>query len=260
MPSELAEKIRAALPQDGTSVGNIGLIRKLGVTPEAYVLARAELEAQGAIIRGVGRGGSIRLTPKEVAKSAGPKAVVGVKDESDLYKPLKDWFDRFWGSEYVGGDFYACKITGPPKGHKRNSGKWSRPDLSIVTVATSEFFVPSKTLEVTTVEVKRYPDISVVAVFEAASHRKFGHQCYVAVEWLETDDMDSSGDGSVAYSLLREARNFGVGVLQMRPKSGTWDITEALAADRKNPEPQVCSQFIEEQFSDKAKELRIAIK
>lgn len=36
MASELAERIRAALPKDGTTVGNISLIRKLETTPELY--------------------------------------------------------------------------------------------------------------------------------------------------------------------------------------------------------------------------------
>jgi len=258
MASELAERIRALLPKDGSTVGNLALIRRLGVSPDDYFPARAELESEGAIILGRGRGGTVRR--KEATVEGEVKAPGGVRDEFDLYGPLKDWFDKFWGPDYQAPDFYVCKITGPPKGHKRKSGKWSRPDLSVVTVATSEFFIPPKTLEVTTVEVKRYSDISVVAVFEAASHGKFGHQSYVAVEWLGPEDIDKSED-PLAKALLKEARRFGVGVIQMRPENGAgWNIDERLEPDRLNPDPRDCSQFVEENFEDYARALRNAMK
>lgn len=258
MASELAERIRSSLPKDGATVGNLALIRRLSVPPDQYFSARAELVAEDAIILGRGRGGTVRL--KKPAEAAEQKPAGGVKDEADLYPPLKRWFDDFWGPDYPPPDYYSCKITGPPKGHKRKSGKWSRPDLSIVTVATSEFFIPPKTLEVTTVEVKRFPDISVVAVFEAASHGRFGHQSYVAVEWLGPEDLDKSEDAD-AEVLLKEARRFGLGVIQMRPKNGGgWDIDEVLEPERQNPDPRECSQFIEEQFEDQARALRAAIK
>lgn len=216
------------------------------------------MESEGVIILGRGRGGTVRL--KEGTEEAELKLPGGVRDEFDLYGPLKDWFDKFWGPDYKSPDFYICKITGPPKGHKRKSGKWSRPDISVVTVATSEFFIPPKTLEVTTVEVKRYSDVSVVAVFEAASHGKFGHQSYVAVEWLGSEDIDKSDD-PLAEALFKEARRFGVGVIQMRPKGdGGWDIDERLEPDRLNPDPRDCSQFIEENFEEQARALRNAMK
>lgn len=67
----------------------------------------------------------------------------GVKEERSLYEPLKRWFDKVWGIEHKPPDFYTCKVTGSPTGHRRHSGKWSRPDVSIVTIASAEFFVPS---------------------------------------------------------------------------------------------------------------------
>jgi hypothetical protein len=259
MPGELAERIRALLPKDGSTVGNTYLIRTLGVQLDDYLSARAELEAEGAIIRGVGRGGSVRLA-KPVAEAIEPKAVGGVKEENDLYAPLKKWFDSVWGVEYKPPDFYACKISASPKGHKRQSGKWSRPDLSLVTVASAEFFVPSKTLEVTTVEVKRYPDLDVVAVFEAASHGKFGHQSYLAVEWLESEDMDKPGSSKVATDVLKEAERFGVGVLQMRQREHSWEVQEVLEPRRSLPDPEECSGFIERVFEEYHKQIRNAIK
>ena len=260
MASELADRIRALLPKDGSTVGNTYLIRSLGVPPEEYLRARAELEQAGLVIRGVGRGGTVRLAKPLAELVELPKAPGGVKEERTLYEPLKQWFDKVWGVEYKPPDFYACKITGSPAGHKRSSGKWSRPDLAIVTIASAEFFVPSKTLEVTTVEVKRYPELDVVAVFEAASHGKFGHQSYLAVEWLEDKDMDTPEASGVASDVMKEAQRFGVGVLQMRPRSNTYDIQEVLEPKRNVPDPEDCSGFIEQIFEDHHKQIRNAIK
>ena len=259
MVSDLAEKIRGLLPKDGSTLGNTYLIRSLAVQPEDYLKARAELEDAGLIVRGVGRGGTIRLA-RPVAEPVEPKAPGGVKEERSLYDPLKRWFDKVWGVEYKPPDFYTCKITGSPAGHKRRSGKWSRPDLAIVTIASAEFFVPSKTLEVTTVEVKRYSELDVVAVFEAASHGKFGHQSYLAVEWLEEKDMDKPEASSIATDVMKEAQRFGVGVLQMRPRGSEWDVQEVLEPHRNVPDPEDCSGFIEQVFEDHHKQIRNAIK
>ncbi len=259
MVTDLAGKIRDLLPKDGSTIGNISLIRKLGVQPEEYIVARSELELQHLIVRGVGRGGTVRLA-RPLPEAVKAERAGGVKNEAELYGPLKNWFDKFWGSDYRAPDFYACKITGSPRGHKRRGGKWSRPDLSIVTVAGAEFFVPNKNLEVTTVEVKRYNDIGVSAVFEAASHKKFGHQSYVALEWLEPTDMDKADSSDVASDVLREARQFEVGVLQLRYKNAALDIQEILEPIRKNPDPSECSAFIERNFKDYTKLIAAALR
>lgn len=256
--SELAQRILAEVPKSGWTVGNIWLIRKLAVTPELYYQARKELEDQKLILRGVGRGGTIRLA-NPVQEPAPPVRPGGVKNESDLYAPLKEYFDKNWGPDYQSPDFYACEITGSPKGHRRASGTWSRPDLSIVIIAGVEFFVPSKILEVTTVEAKRYEDIGVPAVFEAASHSKFGHQAYLAAEWLEDFQMDESPERDV-QDVIKEARRFGIGLLQMKRDGAAWKVDEILEPVRKNPDPTDCSEFIEQIFEKYHKQLRGAMK
>ena len=114
MVSDLAEKIRGLLPKDGSTLGNTYLIRSLAVQPEDYLKARAELEDAGLIVRGVGRGGTVRLA-KPVAEPVEPKTPGGVKEERSLYDPLKRWFDKpafaDEGLVIVSSPFFPHKLT-----------------------------------------------------------------------------------------------------------------------------------------------------
>lgn len=65
--SEVAQKILAALPTDGKSVGNRALAKKLELEKEAYFAARKELLAAKAVETGRGRGGSLRLLVGQAA-------------------------------------------------------------------------------------------------------------------------------------------------------------------------------------------------
>jgi len=237
-------------------VGNISLMRKLGMKPKEFFSAKAELDEQGVIVFGKGKGGSIGIA-KPSAKTAAKK-YQGIKDEFELYDPLKRFFDEYWGPNYKTPDLYVSKITGPPKGHKRKSGVWSRPDLSILTVSRYDF-VPERVLEVTTIEAKRFPDIGPRAVFETASHSKYGHQAYLALEWPEKEDVDDSPDEDV-QEVIKEARRFGIGLIQMRKDAGgEWDVDIIIDPVRREPDPADCSGFIEQVFKDKHTQIRHAI-
>jgi hypothetical protein len=186
--SESAKKILQLLPQDGSMVGNTFLIRRLGMDASEFFQAKRDLAQQKMVVTGQGRGGSIGR-----AKISGfptqPSAAGGVKDEGDLYNPIKEYLDKNWGLNYVNPDYYCSVKTGTPKGHKRKSGQWQRPDLAILTVSGYQF-LPTKQIEVTTIEAKRYSDATPQAVFETASQSKFGHQAYLIIEWLGETDMD----------------------------------------------------------------------
>lgn len=64
MPDRLRDLILAELPADGRPIGNQALLARLagtrpGVTTEAYVAARDALVADGLLVKGRGRGGSV---------------------------------------------------------------------------------------------------------------------------------------------------------------------------------------------------------
>lgn len=62
--SELRQALLAAVPVDGSSIGNQSLLERLKnqfeqLTEEAYLEARDALIAQGVLLKGRGRGGSV---------------------------------------------------------------------------------------------------------------------------------------------------------------------------------------------------------
>jgi hypothetical protein len=251
--SEFATKILDTLPKDGSMVGNAFLRKQLGMDASEFFRAKLELQQKGQVVTGKGRGGSIGLT-KISGPSSMPDRGRGVKDEGALYKPIKDYFDDNWGPNYESPDYYCAVITGTPKGHKRRSGLWSRPDVSILTV-TSYQFLPTKQIEVTTIEAKKYYDATPQAVFETASQSKFAHQSYLVIEWREETDLEDSDNVNV-MRILNEARRFGIGIIQMKQNDhGGWDFREILDPQKRIPDPDECNTFIERAFRPHHKQI-----
>lgn len=255
--SELARKILEALPKDGSRRGNGSLRKRLGMDASQYFQARRELRQQRLVVTGKGKGGSIGLA--EISSPPPqPTGVKGVKSESDLYEPIKKYFDENWKPNYEAPDFYCAVITATPKRQKRKSGRWSRPDVSILTISRYQF-LPTKQVEVTMVEAKKYGHATLQAVFETASQGKFAHRAYLVIEWLEETDMDQTRDENVTR-ILKEARRFGVGIMQMKKKEdGQWDFREVLEAERREPEPDECNTFIEQCFKQFHQQIRAAV-
>lgn len=255
--SEDSRKILGLLPSDGSLMGNISLMRELNMSPDRFYVAKTELDAKGLIIYGRGKGGSTGLAkPSEQITRKPPTS--GIKDEFEMYGPLKKYFDDYWGPNYKSPDVFISKITGPPKDHKRKSGLWSRPDVSILTIAGYDF-IPEQVLELTTVEAKRYDEIGPRAVFETVSHSKFGHQAYLAIEWLDETDIDDSPDENMK-EVVREAQRFGIGLIQMKKSEpNKWKCEIVLDPQRREPDPVDCNRFIEQNFVEHHKTIRRAI-
>ena len=106
-----------------------------------------------------------------------------VGDESDLYEPLKKLLNDDWGKEAKQTeDFFELRITASPRGRQRDSGQWSRPDLTLVEVSTYDY-IPGSNLEITTFEVKRFDDAqNIASVYEAAAHSRWAHYAFLVAE------------------------------------------------------------------------------
>lgn len=254
--SELAKRILEVLPKDGSMVGNTSLRNRIGLDAPGFFQAKRELQQRGKVITGKGRGGSLGLVEISGVLSK-PTGVKGVKNESDLYEPIKKHFDENWAPNYTSPDYYCAAITGSPKGRKRKSGLWSRPDVAILTVSGYQF-LPTKVVEVTTIEAKRYGDATPQAVFETASHNKFAHQAYLVLEWLEETDMDDIDNENVKR-ILKEAQRFGIGIIQMKNSRGRWDFRDIQEPQRREPEPDDCDTFIEQNFKPYHRQIRGAL-
>lgn len=207
--SEKAKQLLNAIPQDGSHIGNTSLRSSLN-WGEEYWDIRQQLLDNGLIVVGRGRGGSVARTTVAPGFEVTAKATLAgllVKDEFDLYEPLRKWLKSDWGgAAEADGDYYWVEVTASPSGRKRESGKWSRPDLTFVQVSTYEL-IPKPTVEVTSFEVKRYNEaLDLSNVYEAASHSRWTHYSYLVIEDTKSKPLEPEP------RFLRELSRFGVGL------------------------------------------------
>jgi hypothetical protein len=226
--SEEARKLLALIPPDGSFAGNTSLRRKSGLE-DKYWSVRNELEQAGFITLGRGRGGSIALQLSTAAPISREESISNhnvVEEESELYEPLKKLLDEDWGNEArEAEDFFELRITASPKGRARDSGQWSRPDLTLIEVNTFEF-LPGSNLEVTTFEVKKFSDVqNIASVYEAAAHSRWAHYAYLIAEV-------PSAEFPFPDRFISELSRFGVGLILMWRENGEWKFTVETEPDR----------------------------
>lgn len=254
--SEDAQKLLELIPQDGSSVGNTYLQTISGKTGEDYWRIRDELLRASLIERGKGRGGSVSRT-QSTLESYVEKTADFVKDEKDLYLPLKFWLESEWGKEVDNdGDYYRVRVTSSPMGRKRNTGQWSRPDVTFVRVTKYEH-LPSTIVEVTSFEVKRNADAKDLAsVYEAAAHSRWAHNTYLVTE-IASNDLD------VDVSIRKECNRLGVGLLTVTKTHNKYYFAEILEPKRQEPAPEDLDKFLKDFFADderEQKQFKIRIK
>jgi hypothetical protein len=255
--SESAQKLLQLIPADGSFKGNTTLRRDSGLADE-YWKVRDELEKAGLITLGKGRGGSVALQPTApvAAVEAALKDENLVDDESKLYDPLKKLLDHDWGNEAKETeDFFELRITASPRERSRDSGQWSRPDLTLVEVNTFEY-LPGSNLEVTTFEVKRFADVqNIASVYEAAAHSRWAHYAYLVAEVpKEKTDLPDR--------FVSEVQRFRIGLMIMWLENGEWKFDVSSEPLRLVPEPKELDKLLKAFFNDskRAKEFKARVR
>jgi hypothetical protein len=265
--SEYAKDLLGLIPEDGSYVGNTFLRRKLGFADDVYWDARDELLQANLIHQGKGRGGSVAriiptkatepITAEGVGKNAAEVEVLPVlptelvDDESKLYQPLKKWVtDNYGRAAQEQADYFEVKITASPSGRKRESGKWSRPDVTSVEVNTYDL-LPEKNVEITSYEVKRYSDATDLSnIYEAASHSRWVHYTNLVLE--------DSGSKPLALTerFEQELVRFGVGLVKMKKDAGAYKFEEAIEPEFQTPLAKDSNELLKAFFEDDDKGLR----
>jgi hypothetical protein len=252
--SGAAKKLLELVPPDGTFIGNKKLQRRSKIGKRYWKLQK-ELVKKGVLTRGKGRGGSVaRLAPEgEFVQAAKRKSAV--KKESELYEPLRNWLAEEWGEGVEGGDFFEVLITGTPKKKQRKGGKWSRPDVTLVQVNSYDY-LPQPVLDVTTFEVKKFPDAEDLrSVYETASHSRRTHFSYLVAEV-------PGPDYEFPERFVSELERFHLGLIFMWKKKNRWEFEEQeWETERLNPEPEELNRLLKEFFQvcPRAKEFRQAL-
>jgi hypothetical protein len=248
---EQVEKFLSALRAQGGVSGNAWLTQQLGWGDQEYWRIREKALAAGAIVRGRGRGGSVRLVetakpgaaavaPTQISKDASPAK------ESDLYEPCLQTLQSKWSEERGLQDCHV-EITAW-QGRRPTGGEWTRPDIVALSMRTFTHW-PGRYFDVWTFEIKPEWEFSVTGVFEAAAHARASTNAY-AMFHVPTlsDKAEETLDRCVA-----EAQRFGVGLVVLgSPKDfSTWDFK--VDPVRREPDPALLEQFIASQMSEKAK-------
>jgi hypothetical protein len=255
--SPAAKKLLALVPPDGQFIGNTSLIRrsKLG---NKYWDVRHELTSKGFLTRGKGRGGSVaRFAADSEAPSIAVKKLKShVQKESELYPELKKWLDKVWGAEVGEGDFFEVRITATAKGQKKNSGTFSRPDITLVQVNNYEYLA-QPILEVTTFEIKKFSDAEDIrSIYETAAHSRWAHFSYLVVEVPDTEY-------EFPERFLSELERFNLGLILMWKQKGKWEFEEhEWETERLTPDPKELDALLSTFFkgNERVKSYKQAIK
>jgi hypothetical protein len=240
-----ADLLVSLVPRDGKRVGNGALSelflenakKSLGenFSPEVYWQVRNALIEEGRLERGRGKGGSVRLIGEAVKL---PKAKRRkYRRESQLYDAFHQTIQKDWVEEYDITD--QVSEVSAHKGRKITGGKWTRPDVTLVSIGNYPF-IPGKSVEVITFEIKPADAHGVEGVYEAASHSAFANKSYLALHL----DENQSDTEDLLERLEKEAVRFGVGLVTFEDPA-KWDTFEVMVeAQHKIPSPRDTNEFL----------------
>ena len=205
----------AIIPDNGAAIGNKTLRSKfkeavkakdkLKLTDDDYWMIRNALLTDGIIRTGRGYGGSVARVISETVLSKQPKEQLKYQDEDSLYTPMHDTIKRSWVKNDQIENFVS-KITAR-QGRRDTGGRWTRPDITLVAVRLYPF-IPGKSIEVITFEIKPWNYLGVEGVFETASHSAFAHRSYLMIHAAK-----SIYELPAYERIERECVRFGVGLI-----------------------------------------------
>lgn len=223
------------VPHDGSTIGNVRLRSHLGWTKTRYLEARDALIDDGHLLRGRGRGGSVRRTVPD----DDPRTIH--EREIDLYEPLRNTITTAWAHNRW--TVLPTVVVTAHAGRAETGGRWTRPDITCVGVRRFRY-VPGVHLDVLTFEVKLLTTLDVSAVYEALGHRRAATEVYVLVYapfgWTE---------GRLG-AVIDAADANGVGLILVERADDTETWEELLEPDRITPDPSTLDQFIHVQLPD----------
>ena len=252
-PPDDENKLLQLVPEGGSSVGNKWLRERLTWEPARYFQIRDRLVERKVLSTGRGRGGSVyRLRPisgPKLREEATPPGGRRYRKEADLYSPIAEAL-RDGLSKTLDHQRFLVQSTGK-QGRKATGGMWTRPDITVVTVDTYAF-VPGKSIEVITYEVKPAGNWNVAGVFEAASQSRFATQTHLLI--YAPEGHQAVPDEQLER-LRQECVRFGIGLgFCQDPRSyDTYDFL--VDPERRQPNPADMNRFITQQLTEANKNL-----
>ncbi len=249
------QKLLDVLRRQGGSLGNTTLQAALGWSDDEYWRVREKAIEEGYVVRGRGRGGSLRLVEEEPAEEGhppsevqpAPTAIPSLQPpkESDLYEPCRITLSSKWRAERNLQDFHI-EITAF-QGRRATGGEWTRPDLAAISMRTFTHW-PGKFFDLWTFEVKPEWELGITGVFEAAAHSRSSTHSYVLFHVSNI----SKENQELLNRCENEAQRFGIGLIIFSDAGdfSTWDVR--VDPVRREPDPELLEQFIATQLSPEA--------
>ena len=238
--------VLAAIPVDGTAVGNGRLRDTLGLSLQAYLQAIEVLVTDGAVERWKGRGGTVRrknlpiptvLTPRTEAEDEKLERETSTRLrvlEQKLYPSFLEGL-KLWASAQGWTEHTVNQIAN--QGSKRTGGIWTRPDFAVIGSRKFEY-TPGIVRDVETFEVKP-ASCGIDAVFETAAHSRFATRSFLAIHKTPNEP-----DEMLLERIEDECFRFGIGMI-LFSDAKNYDAWEyRVDPERKEPDPSNLEEFI----------------
>ncbi|MEZ5231294.1 MAG: hypothetical protein R2755_23520 [Acidimicrobiales bacterium] len=244
-----------SLCERGGRAKRLGLPRISRWRRDRYLAVRHSLEAAGWIT--YDRYGVLALAPDEGRRIPVP-SLPTLANEREL-EPYAQQVVHSMATTRFGLAEEDFRIENTARGGSApTGGKWTRPDISLLSVETHPWFPD---VNLMTFEVKLGTQLRVDAVHEALAHRAKANAA-----WIVTDARCTI-DETRFDRIIREARTHGIGVVVIDALARNGEVAEedthyhvhAEAAAHK-PEPETINDFLEQQFPAALRNwLRLAI-
>lgn len=260
------------VPVDGSSIGNGRLRRELDWREGKYWKNRDSLVEKGYLALGFGRGGSVyRLGDEEVHEDEEAEEVEEVEEtpfgydqaEERLYAPILLMLKDNWQQLFPGfpAPTKHWVDSSPRQGRRMTGGRWTRPDLSAVTLNKYRY-IPGPHLEVFSFEVKPRGQFNILGLYEALGHSRRANFAYVLFHVTPEADLRPNQKDEHARKLeeiTREAARLKVGVATFEDPTVADTWTVHVVPGRHAPEARLLNDFIENLPEAIRKEIEFSI-
>jgi hypothetical protein len=232
---ERKSRLLAAVPKDGSSIGNTYLARQLGWSLDVYFKVRNGLVTDGRLEIGRGRGGSVRLIVDTPSTSAPPARKPRNEKERSLYAPFLGTL-KIWSAGQGWHDHVVQQTS--DQGAKATGGRYTRPDFVVIGIKKYEY-TPGVVRDIETFEVKPL-GATIDAVFEAAAHSRAATKSYLALEVAENQPTEDE-----IARFESECQRFGLGLLTFVEPTEWHYLVDPV---RREPDPELVDQFFRAQI------------
>ncbi len=253
------------VPKDGSTIGNGRLRRELDWKEGKYWKIRDRLVEKGYLAVGFGRGGSVYRIRDDVyeveeranVKDTPSKAAVREDEppfgydssEEALYEPILRMLKDNWQQLFPGfpAPTKHWVDSSPRQGRRQTGGRWTRPDLSAVTLNKYRY-VPGPHLEVFSFEVKPRGQFNILGLYEALGHSRRANFAYVLFHTRPENELrpnEKDEHSRVLEEIKREAARLKVGVATFEDPTVADTWTVHVVPTRHEPEPRLLNDFIE---------------